>query len=68
MIRGQPVIIVAVSTPHTPTVVQVLIVMANSSVQVTVHKITKIPCSDTLADHFQFLTVQSKNFTCGKIE
>ena len=26
MIRGQPVIIVAVSTPHTPTVVQVLIV------------------------------------------
>ena len=29
---------------------------------------TKMPCSDTLVDHFQFLTVWNKNFTCGKID
>ena len=33
-----------------------------------VHKITKMPCSDTLTDYFPFLTVQSKNFTHGKID
>ena len=46
----------------------VMVRMQNSSHEATVHKITKMSCSDTWADHFQFLTVQSKNFTCGKID